>query len=257
MNYVKALLIRIRNRMIKKNENWLALMCGPPGSGKSYSAISMANAITPNKFTIKRNVCFSIRQLLEILNNPKNIRPGDIFVFDEAGIDIDSRNWHSASNMAINHVLQTFRNMNVGIMFTTPDKTFVDKKAQKLFNNYFETVKKDERAGLCYIKPFNIQNNSRTGKAYTKFPRFFDEKGRLVSLSMIKIPKPPQELIDEYEAIKLKFTRKLNKDALKRVIDEENKIKKSHKCTWKYRSRTQDWICQRCAAKRKTNPFND
>lgn len=205
---------RIRNRMLKNNKNWLAVCCGETGSGKSYSALAMADAISPRGITIKRNVVFSPKELLERINNPQDLCKGDIIIFDESGVGMSAREWYSIQNKLLGAILQTFRNLNVGVIFTTPNLSFMDVQARKLLHNYFETSHLDYKEELAYLKVYNIQHNSRLDKTYYKYPVFTDENGRFCKAKFLAIPKIRAELAEEYESVKSAYTQDLNAKAL-------------------------------------------
>src|SRR3990167_817951 len=67
----------------KDNENYILMIEGMPGKGKSYAALKLGEALDRN-FTIK-NVVFSVGEFLALLNEtpPK----GSVIVWDESGID--------------------------------------------------------------------------------------------------------------------------------------------------------------------------
>jgi len=211
----------IRYRLFKQNKNWLGIVCGDTGSGKSYSALSLADIIVPRGITIKRNMVFNAVQFLEKLND-KTLQKGDILIFDEAGVGMSSREWYSTQNKLMGSVLQTFRNLNVGVIFTTPNLSFIDVQARKLFHNYIETANIDFRKNIATLKVYKIQHNSRLDKTYYKSPRFIVD-GRIRKMTHLCLPKPKQYLIKEYEEAKTAYTESLNAEALKELTGGNEK----------------------------------
>jgi len=214
----------IRYRLFKQNKNWLGIVCGDTGSGKSYSALSLADIIVPRGITIKRNVVFNAVQFLQKLTD-KSLQKGDILIFDEAGVGMSSREWYSTQNKLMGSVLQTFRNMNVGVIFTTPNLSFIDVQARKLFHNYIETANIDFRKNIATLKVYKIQHNSRLDKTYYKSPRFIVD-GRIRKMTHLCLPKPKQYLIKEYEEAKTEYTQSLNAEALKELTGQNQPVKK-------------------------------
>lgn len=204
---------RIRRRLLYQNKNWIGILCGETGSGKSYSALALADAISPRGITVKRNVVFNPKQFLERINSGW-LKKGDVLVFDEAGVGMSSREWYSVQNKLLGTVLQTFRNMNVGLLFTTPNLSFMDVQGRKLLHSYYETMWIDYERERAIIKVYDIQHNSRLDKTYFKHPRFINEHGCKVRVSRLAIPKPRDDLIKEYEAVKQSYTEELNRSAL-------------------------------------------
>lgn len=209
---------RIRNRMIHQNKNWLAVVCGETGSGKSYSALTIADYISPRGITVKRNVVFNPKQLLELINKPERLKKGDIIVFDEAGVGMSSRDWYSVQNKLLGMVLQTFRNMNVGLIMTVPNLSFVDVQARKLLHAYFETYTIDYKREIAFLKVYDIQHNSRLDKTYYKHPVFSNQHGRKSKTKLLGVPKLRADLLKEYEEVKTAFTLELNRKALEEII---------------------------------------
>ena len=218
MRLADEFLKRIRGRLIHRNKNWLAIVCGETGSGKSYSALSLADSICPRGITVKRNVVLDPISFMNKIAAKKDLRKGDILIFDEAGVGLASRDWYSIQNKLLGSVLQTFRHLNIGVIFTTPNLSFIDIQARKLFHNYFETINIDYEQEICYHNLFDIQHNSRYDKTYYKHPKFVRER-KTVSLGYIGIPKPRASLIREYEKAKTEFTEKLNATVLKELTE--------------------------------------
>jgi len=213
----------IRYRLFKQNKNWLGIVCGDTGSGKSYSALSLADILVPRGITIKRNVVFNAVQFLQKLTD-KSLQKGDILIFDEAGVGMSSREWYSTQNKLMGSVLQTFRNMNVGVIFTTPNLSFIDVQARKLFHNYLETANIDFKTSTATLKVYKIQHNSRLDKTYYKSPKFLVE-GRIRKMTHLSLPKPKAYLIKEYEEAKTSYTESLNAEALKELTGGNEKQK--------------------------------
>jgi ABC-type dipeptide/oligopeptide/nickel transport system ATPase component len=218
MTLADEFLNRVRGRLIHRNKNWLAIICGETGSGKSYSALSIADNICPRGITVRRNVVLDPIGFMNKIANKKDLKRGDILIFDEAGVGLASRDWYSIQNKLLGSVLQTFRHLNIGVIFTTPNLSFIDIQARKLFHNYFETIHIDYKQEMAYLKIYDIQHNSRYDKTYYKHPKFVRE-GKAVSMGFIGVPKPRASLIIEYEKVKSEFTAKLNEKVLKELTE--------------------------------------
>jgi len=199
-----------RYRINKLNKNWLCAICGDTGSGKSYSALSMGYMIGGAVYTV-----FNPKEFLQVLNNPK-IKRGDVIIFDEAGVGMSSRDWYKVQNKVLGAVLQTFRNMNVAVIFTMPNISFIDTQARKLFHNFMETAFIDFEKEMATLKIFDVQVNNRIDKTYYKYPKFnigFKE----YTLKSIGIPKPSDNAILNYEKKKKAYTKALNREALEQI----------------------------------------
>lgn len=216
---MNAIIQDIRNRLYKKNKNWIAAVVGSTGSGKSYSAIRLASAINPN-FSVDF-VVFSAEEFMALLNSGKP-KKGDVIVFDEAGVAVNPREWYTDTNRAINYVMQTFRRDNLAVIFTTPDFEYIDKQIRKLLHAYIETQRINRKEQYVAVKLMNIQYNPRYGKLYYKYPRIM-VNGRIKTLKSVRIKKPDKVLLKEYEKRKKVFCRQLNVQAEQRIEDRKNK----------------------------------
>jgi len=216
----KLFINRIRARTRFQNKNWLAIICGETGSGKSYSALTLGKYIGGKVFTV-----FTPLEFLTLLNSGQ-LSKGDVIIFDEAGVGMSSREWYSVQNKLLGTILQTFRNMNVSVIFTTPNLSFIDVQARKLFHCYMETSYIDFEKEESYLKVYDIQVNSRIDKIYYKRPKFVNESGAVYTMSHLILDKPPQKLTEYYEEKKTAYTKKLNADALQELTEPKGNKKK-------------------------------
>ncbi len=212
----------IRSR-IKKNKNFLACITGQTGSGKSYSALRIAQLLDKD-FNISR-VCFNPKGFMGVLN-AQGLRKGNVLVFDEAGVGMSSRNWQSLSNKLLNYCLQTFRHMNLIVLFTAPDFAFVDSATRRLFHCCMETCSIDVSAKTCAVKPLLLQVNQRSGNTYYKYLRVL-RGHNFVPLARWHIHLPSKDLVDAYELKKKAFTQELNQDILEQLSAEKSKAGKN------------------------------
>lgn len=218
-------LVRYIHRRISNNKNFLATITGPTGSGKSWSALSMAELIDP-EFNASR-VIFKARDLMKLINSG-SLKPGSVILWDEAGIDLSNRNWQSVTNKMLNALLQTFRHKNFILLFTVPFHDFIDSASRKLFHADFETQRINKNEGAVIIKPKLLQYNSNLAKWYRKYLKV-QINGHIVKIKRWAVPKPSDKLIKEYEEAKNKFTKDLNMDINKQLDEleapERNEVK--------------------------------
>ena len=260
----KYSLVRYIHRRIANNKNFLATITGPTGSGKSWSALSMAELLD-KEFSVDR-VIFKGRELMKLINEG-NLKPGSVIVWDEAGIDLSNRNWQSVTNKMLNALLQTFRHKNFILFFTVPYHDFVDASSRKLFHADFETQKINKNQEVVVIKPKLLQYNSNLCKWYRKYLKV-QVNHSIVKIRRWAVPKPSDALIKAYEEKKNKFTKNLNMDIDRQLekLEEPDKPDDSKliegkpvtcdRChyTWGYKGT--GWIiqCPQCVRKFK-NPY--
>ena len=212
--------IERRNRLTRKNKNWLCINVGGTGDGKSWSAGSQCEIIDP-KFieNIKEHGIYSVcafgkaQEYLKMIDQgieDRILKRGSMCMFDEAGVGVPARDWYKNQNKDFSYVAQTFRSLNIGTIFTTPDISFIDSQPRKLFHDYQQARGVDFKRKLTLIKPKTMDNNPQLAKIYYKWPRY-----RGAKLKKLWIYKPDQIFIDAYEPAKEKFNAELRKDGIK------------------------------------------
>lgn len=211
--YVKYIKIRIQS-----NKNFLCAITGSTGSGKSYSALSLMEQINPDKTAeqLIKNVAFNAQEFMERINRG-NLQSGDVLIWDEAGVGLSSKSWQSLANKVINFLLQTFRNMNLIVIFTLPHFSFLDAGSRKLMHGLLQTQKVNRNEKYSILKPFILQVNQETGQIYRKYLRIKSLSGANTKVTRIKCSLASKDLVKLYEEKKIAFTRKLNDEIEKKL----------------------------------------
>lgn len=183
-------------KRLEQNRSVLALFIGPTGSGKSYAAITTALTFCPERFNID-NVVFNVQDFVRLMRYG-NLQRGDVIVFDDAGLNINSRTWFSLQNNIFSMVTQSFRYRQIVTLVTTPDWSFIDAQVRSLFDVFFEAT---ETQGL--MKPFLHFPSPILGdrRPWRKYPQT-QINGKLQRLSLIQFYPAPQSFLDQYEAKK-------------------------------------------------------
>ena len=202
----------IRDRLLKYDQNWLAVIVGRTGSGKSWSALSLAHLIDPT-FTAKR-VAYSFDDFMRLITSDEIVESskGKAVVWDEAGVGIDNRKWASKVNILTNTILQTFRHENLAVIFTVPDPSFVDSKTRMLFHHIIETKSILRKEKKVKTRWYEIHRNISRDKSLAYHPRVM-VGGRVFKIRDILIPKAPASLIREYIKTSKEFKVSLKEDA--------------------------------------------
>lgn len=215
---------KIWPRMNVRNENWMGIMVGETGSGKSWGAIRLAEAIDPD-FT-PAQVAFNVEEFMELAAD-KSYGPGSVIVLDEAGVAASNRKWYEDDNEVLDFLTQTWRHQNRGAIMTLPDLDLIDNHVRRRFHHYIEMISKDEEEMISKAKIKYIDTNHETGKMYKKYHRIKDDTGTVKKYKYIQFRPPSEELVEQYEARKEKYTTDLNQFLLEKVRtvveEEENK----------------------------------
>jgi DNA-directed RNA polymerase subunit RPC12/RpoP len=239
----------IKNRL-KRNKNYLGVICGETGSGKSFTALCHGELLDPD-FSIDK-VCLNAKKFMWAI---QKFKAGSVIIFDEAGVGMPSREWMALSNRLLNYVLQTFRHKNLIVLFTVPDFSMIDSQARKLFHCYMQTTGIDKANKICYVKPLLIQNNPQMSKIYYKYLRV-KTNGEKTSVKRVGFGMPSKELIEKYERKKGEFTDWLNRgvsETIKRDRFQPHRIPYiCIKCGKEWRSigsSTRHRVCPSCFSK--------
>lgn len=235
MMSLEVIIRQILERLHDLNKNWLVVILGPTGSGKSWASLRLAELID-KEFGIE-NVAFGIEELLNILN--RGVRQGQCIVMEETGISASNRQWQSQSNRIMNFIAQSFRSQNLAVIFNTPNFNFIDSQLRSLFHGMVKTQFIEKKNSLCIVKIYELKIDEETGKQYKYF--YSDDDG--VKIELVGIGKPSNKLIVGYEKRKKEFVEGIQKDADKNIKKEKKKeILKIPNAT-----------CQRCGYMWSTN----
>lgn len=212
------------NGRFSKNQNALIINVGPTGSGKSYAAIRTYEEVCRHRRltpTIENIAIGDGKQFLEIVSSGPP--PRSLVVFDEAGVGLPAREFHSIINKSIDYVLETFRRDQIGVIFTVPDFSFLDIKARKLMHYYCELIDPNmwglDFGHAKFLKVLNTPRGDKgirfmypsvflRGVRYSCRPTMYGQ-GNVI----FKHPEN-QQLIAEYEVRKKTFVDGLKEQAI-------------------------------------------
>ncbi|NIA12350.1 MAG: hypothetical protein GWP10_22205 [Nitrospiraceae bacterium] len=213
------------HRVKAYNKNFVGIFVGDPGSGKSYSALRLAEVISKQfnrKFSVD-NVVFKAADFIDLLSDAKRLKKGEVVIFDEAGTGeaMSSRNWYSIQNKLVDSAVQTFRFKNLYVFFTTPLDSFVDSHARKLFNARFVTQRIDKRRKVVVTKPyFFVRTNFGQDVQPVFLKIIIKVKGEDVVVKKVdpaEFSLPSPDLIQEYELKKQEALHKMYKSMGKTI----------------------------------------
>ncbi len=224
MKEKKPILVQwLYNRVMIQNLNALLCFTGNPGSGKSYSAIRLAELVAEKngvEFS-DIHICFTPKEFIRLVNSGK-LKKGSIIILDEAGVAINSRKWQSAINLMMNYIVQTFRHRNYVVIMCVPYFDFIDSAIRKMFHMLFEMIRIDFKKCVSWSRPKIIQINQRNGKSYFKWLRYKFSGLQPMALDMAGFRLPSKELLIKYEAKKREYTTNLNKGLEQDLNSGEN-----------------------------------
>jgi len=216
----------IRDRIENKNKNFVMLFVGATGSGKSYSALKLAESLDPT-FNIDR-CCFKAKDFMDKVNDlvkqseeGETIR-GKVLLWDEFGVEHNAREFMTISNRVINYFFQTSRHLNLIVIMTVPLLSFIDSSTRKLCHGVAEMSGINSARKTATVKVKMIQTNVMSGKEFAKYLRYKKDGKSFVS-KRLKFKLPSKELRELYEVKKKQFTTQLNKEIMGKLVASEEK----------------------------------
>ncbi len=195
----------VQHRLTVENKNYIIVICGETGSGKSWLALKIMELLDVNPSMKK--VFFSGLDFMKYCNTSS--KPSDVVIWDESGIKdsgMFNREWHD--NKDIVSVFQIMRFLNFCLVITVPSMGYIDSGVRNLIHLYIEVKRIDRIRGLFYAEPKRLQHNPLKNKTYKKIPRFkVGEK--IYKMKQLILKRPSKNLTDKYEKIQKKFKSKL------------------------------------------------
>lgn len=213
----EILLSYIRNQLENQDQNYLIIVCGKTGSGKSTWAASLCKEFDKN-FKIKERCVFFPKQFIELTDT--NLPKASAIMYDDAGVSVNARKWWSSVNQAVASVAMTFRTDNLLLVVTVPDFSYIDTQIRKLFDLYVELVGVNRRGKKAIGRVRYIQINRRKGEMYVKRLRVL-LKGREVIVGKFKLPFLPTGEWNTYKKMRQTFSAIVKQKALSTIADAE------------------------------------
>lgn len=216
----------MNKRVYKDNACINGIIIGDPGSGKSWSMLSIACALDPD-FKLEGNLFFKAGKMMRAIKDyytGENAKPkrGKVWLLDEAGIDVNALNYHDAINKGLNAFFQTARHRNYFFFMSVPQMNFVSKGVRTLMTTFAKANGWDKETKLTKITMRIMEYNGDIDKYYRK--RLFVYDGiKLTPCNESRLPKPPKHIIDEYEQMKKKFTGDLFESIANEIDGYEEK----------------------------------
>jgi len=197
------------------------------GTGKSYLALRIGELVD-NNFDISKVVYF-VSDFLKVIDHiEENKKIGQIVVVDEAEAVIPADRWQSFTNRAIAYTLATFRYLRCGAIFVQPRFKDIDVRVRSLLDYDFRPFKMLVGSGttVVYTKLYEILSTFE-GDVYFKIPTFYNvATNKIVKPKFLKVNKPSDDLIEEYEKLHIEFKRKLREVLAEEIEDLKGYLKR-------------------------------
>lgn len=200
----------ILNQVLRFNRDVRICVTGATGTGKSYLALRLAEALTEaqgKKFDISHVLFRGVNFIKQVSDSER----GDVFVFDESGVSMSSRKSMTKNNILLGATMQTMRFKNNVTIFTLPTLEWLDTTARELFHLILETKKISYNKRIVYAKvKFMVHKAIKKhygGKTIMKYPRIMITNYGKFKIKYIGLGLPSKKLINDYEEKKSKYLR--------------------------------------------------
>ena len=227
---------------------------GKVGTGKSFSGITLGVACDET-YNVAR-VTFGPDEFMTVVRS--DLPLGSAMAGEEIGEWMAARNYKKTDNIELSGVFQTFRDLQLIVISSLPEKRMADKNLRTMGDILIETLKINRKE--CYVecKMFYIETNARTSESYEKYPVMTDEDGNKKTITRLRIYKPPEEFIGPYKVKKKEFNERVKAKAHQAVrksegLDENSEevedirhIVRCRKCKYEWRSNALRPRCGKC-----------
>jgi len=215
-------------RRIMSNKNWIGVLDGPTGSGKSRWALRFCEYVD-SLFNQSFNPDYIVFTVEEWMKQFDRSDPGDIIMFDE-GEEFSSRRGMDTKNVEFSLILSMVRFTRISTIFTLPSVEMIDKNARRLMHAHLNCLDFDRlsaprwmatRSGVWWynIIPKRPTMMDKGGMPYNyKYPRVED-----ITYSKVWLKDANIELVTQYEQKKRRFFKHRKELAKARIAFMEKK----------------------------------
>ena len=216
---------RIWRRVYARNQNWLCICYGDPGTGKSYTGMSLCEMLDPN-FSVDK-IVFDAKELLELIEKG-GVQQGSAILFEELGVAANTRDWYSQENKALSNLTQVFRTLNLIVIYTVPRLGLVDKHIAPLAHAHLRAcgidyAKNQNRAIIYDPVTFNEKRNNWS----LRHPEY-KRNGVTVKLRLLRINKVSPKIWKPYEKKRAIYLSSLRKKAFENIEQGQQLRKRTH-----------------------------
>jgi len=225
-------------RTTKKEENnFIMIILGSTGSGKSYSGIA-TGLMTKIYATVKyknehkeqprfdsETIVFKANEIMDLLD--EGLPPQSIIQLDEGGEIADARKWWSDPNDVLTSTIDTFRADRLSLIWCTPDLDRIDKRIREEADIVAQMVEKRK------MKVQSVTKDRVSNKLLNPYPKLKNavlkgntQDGDYANVHVCDLYNLVKEigeenLIDKYEKRKRAFINEIQSKGKKRLNGED------------------------------------
>lgn len=212
----------IKGKVTEENNSFPCMVVGKTGSGKSYGVLRLCQEIDPD-FQLEGNWFFRAEEFMKAFTNyykdRENSKVGKIWVFDEAGVDLNSLKYQNTINKAYSTLFQTSRFRNYIFFGTVPFLDFISKQVRKLMHHRMDAKGIERNKGI--LVPRCLEWSEKKEDFYEKMLICKYPNGDTKKIKRIMMPLARKKLLQEYEERRRQFSDDVNQE----LVDEQDDTK--------------------------------
>lgn len=199
------LFVDVLNIRRMKNQDSIIIIVGQKRTGKSWSAIKLAE-ILDKDFDVKTGLYFKPAEFLKYFNSVEK----KVIIFDEGSESYDRRKWWEIQNAVFNSLLtrEGFR-QNI-LIITLPVLSDLDQRAVRL------------STFLVTMKGYNIDKGYAFGNIYRLFLMDLLGKTRPTGIQNMLFFKASEKNLKKYEAMKMEWNMEKSAENINLLEQLEN-----------------------------------
>lgn len=184
---------------------------GKEGKGKSMMALEIARilhneiGVCKGDFQPESNLFYDVIEFLEFLKGAER----QVLLFDEAGVNLSSKQWYSDFNRALDQAIQTMRYKQNAYVFILPKLQDLDKAVRERIDLKIEVTKKGFAKPTLYEYNFGKMDGSE-GKDRNKH-----------LLPGLSLGLPPAQLRKEYRDKEIAFKQSNIEEWIDKLLQEK------------------------------------
>jgi hypothetical protein len=204
----------IINQIARQMKNGIGqnlMITGSMGSGKSWASLKIAEKVveqTGGNFT-HEHIVSSLEDFMQMYNDKNKCPPGSVLIFEEVGINVNSKKAMTKLNIAFADVFQTSRYKELLILLNAPAVSFLDKTPRSLLHWWFQTDKLHKSEGFCEIRPHMVELDQIRGELLFPYPRLRDGQ----RITRLEVNAPSKDLREKYEKTSRAYKDKVGSDS--------------------------------------------
>lgn len=217
----------VKNETQVRNSNFICMVLGLPGTGKSFYCLRFAEDIDPD-FSC-RNVFFTIPELLNAIENPSayNLKSGSVLILEEGGVNVGARDHQSLVNKLMSTIIQTFRYQQFVLLINTPVGSFLDVNFRRVSHGFVAIDYRSESQKLSFgrfslMKPLDLWKGVSIPVPLIVRNK---EKGIEKNFRNFRCHLPSKKTIENYEGRSHIYKAGLASTAKKKINEHLNKDK--------------------------------